>query len=520
MACASLAVLSSFSSGYLRRGRRLRGSYRYVSNLADFVDGALRAVSARSLTMERGVRSSRCAAGVDRIPYPRESPAVHRVERAVCHPAPRGLDGQSAPAVGWPPLSWIQLHAPLSTSAMNVATTERQTSEPLPYEDAPKEAIVLLTSRLGMGGAERHTISLANLLSRRFRVVMAYLKPDEDMIGLLDRPALSDLRSLKASRRIDMRAARDLAELAARHNARAILCANAFSLMYAHLARRMSAARIPIVEVFHTTKLRTVKEHLELIFYRPFFWAADHLVFVCDNQRRYWRRRGLLARRTHMIYNGVDLAHFDPARHEQGVAATRATFGWSTTDRVLGICAVLRPEKAHADLIEAVARLHRRGQNWRVLIIGDGPMRESVENQIARLGLGQSVKITGFLSDVRDAVAACDVVALVSRSIETFSIAALEAMAMGKPMVMSDVGGASEQVTHGVHGALFPAGDIERLADCLAECWDPAVARAMGAAARERVKHEFSQEVMVDAYADLFNEIVGRDTKGSPRRLN
>jgi len=403
---------------------------------------------------------------------------------------------------------------------MNVATTERRKSEPLQLEDAPKETIVLLASRLGMGGAERHTISLANLLSRRFRIVMAYLKPDEDMIGLLDRPALGELRSLKASRRIDMRAARELADLAARNNAHAILCANAFSLMYAHLARSVSLAKFSIVEVFHTTKLRTIKEHLELIFYRPFFWASDHLVFVCDNQRRYWRRRGLLSRHTHMIYNGVDLAHFDPAHHEQGVAATRAAFGWSATDRVIGICAVLRPEKAHADLIGAVAQLHRRGQTWKLLVIGDGPMRASIESQISRLGLGQNIKITGFLSDVRDAVAACDVVALVSRSIETFSIAALEAMAMGKPMVMSDVGGASEQVTHGVHGALFPAGDIKRLADCLAELWDPAVSRAMGAAARERVKREFSQDVMADAYADLLTNIVGRDTKGSSRRAN
>lgn len=375
---------------------------------------------------------------------------------------------------------------------------------------APSDTLVLLASRLGMGGAERHTIALANLLGKKFRVVVAYLKPEEDMIGLLERSSLVELRCLHAAKRVDMRAARELADLAAQHGARVILCANAFALMYAQLARAVAPLPLSVVEVFHTTKLRTLKEHLELVFYRPFFWAAHHLVFVCDNQRRYWRWRGLWARRTHMIYNGVDLTHFDPAPYEPGVARTRAESGWSTDDRVVGICAVLRPEKAHVDLIAAVARLRDRGQDWKLLIIGDGPMRSVIESDIARLGLERSVRITGFQSDVRESLAACDVVALVSTAIETFSIAALESMAMGKPIVMSDVGGAREQVTHGVHGMLFPAGDVEKLSNCLGECWDKARARRMGTAARDRVRQEFSLGSMVDGYTVMLRGIFER----------
>ena len=90
------------------------------------------------------------------------------------------------------------------------------------------------------------------------------------------------------------------------------------------------------------------------------------------------------------------------------------------------------------------------------MIIGDGPLREAIERDVARLGLSGEVRITGFQSDVREWLTACDVVALLSTAIETFSIAVLEAMAMGKPMIMSDIGGAREQVEHGVQWNALP----------------------------------------------------------------
>jgi glycosyltransferase involved in cell wall biosynthesis len=312
-----------------------------------------------------------------------------------------------------------------------------------------------------------------------------------------------------------LRAVRELAALAHAHGATTIVCANAFALMYAQLANWLSPNSFVVMEIFHTTKLRKVKEHLEMAFYRPFFWAAQHLVFVCDGQRRYWRRRGLWARQTHMIYNGVDVSHFDPAKFEGGITQTREAIGFGAGDRVVGICAVLRPEKAHIDLLAAIARLRDEGQRWKVLIIGDGPMRERIEREAAKLGVEGDVRITGFQSDVRSCLAACDVIALVSTAIETFSIAALEAMAMQRPMIMSDIGGAREQVVHGVHGLLFPAGDVTALADCLRECWDGARTRQMGVAARQRVEREFSIKAMIDQYVALFRTILGANQRGA-----
>jgi glycosyltransferase involved in cell wall biosynthesis len=373
-----------------------------------------------------------------------------------------------------------------------------------------RPAVVMLLNSLAVGGAERQTIAIANLLVSHFRIVLAYLKPDESLGDYVCMEHLTEVHCLRVESRIDLRAGRELAALAAKHDAPVILCANPYALMYAQIARAMSQHPLTVVEVLHMTRLRNWKERLEMIFYRPVFWTAHDLVYVCGEQRRYWRRRGLWARQTHMIYNGVDVGHFDPTRFEDSVALRRNDYGFSSQDRVVGICAVLRPEKAHIDLLRAVARLKIDGQNWKVLIIGDGPLRPLIEQEIVKVGLAGSVVITGYQADVRGAISACDVLALVSTA-ETFSIAALEAMAMARPMIMSDIGGAREQVAHGQNGFLFPAGDVPALADCLRRCLDPVRLVQMGVAARERVQREFSQQIMVERYADLLESILSRD---------
>jgi glycosyltransferase involved in cell wall biosynthesis len=360
---------------------------------------------------------------------------------------------------------------------------------------------------MGMGGAERHSITLANLLSDHYRVAVAYLKPDQEMLSQLDRDRLIDICSLGATKRIDLAAVRRIYELLEEHRIGIIICANAFSLLYAHLARLFYKAPVVLIEVFHTTTITTLKEHLAMLFYRPLFWATDHVVFVCHAQKRHWNLRGLFGRRNHVIHNGVNLGRFSPSELVPKYSETRKSVGFKVSDRVIGICAVLRPEKAHEHLLAAVARLRRTGQPWKVLIIGDGPMRPIIDEEVKRLGLETSVRITGFQSDVRTFLATCDVIALVSIT-ETFSLAVLEAMAMAKPIILSDVGGAREQITSGSQGMLFPAGDVEALAAAISRFWIPDDSTKMGSSARKRVEIEFSEEVMIGKYLRLLSDII------------
>jgi glycosyltransferase involved in cell wall biosynthesis len=76
------------------------------------------------------------------------------------------------------------------------------------------------------------------------------------------------------------------------------------------LALRRSGVRARLVVTYHSMLLQSAKEWLKMLYYRPFFWAADALIFVCENQQRYWLRRGVFSRRNEVIHNGVDTDEF------------------------------------------------------------------------------------------------------------------------------------------------------------------------------------------------------------------
>jgi glycosyltransferase involved in cell wall biosynthesis len=244
------------------------------------------------------------------------------------------------------------------------------------------------------------------------------------------------------------------------------------------------------------------------LLYSRIFNRCSRIIYVSQNQRRYWESRGLKPGIGRTIQNGIDAEKFSDLVPAAQKSAIRSHFGISSSGFLIGICAGLRPEKHHRDLIQAIHLLRRQGVEAFGLIIGDGTERQKIEQCIAEFGLEGVISITGFQADVRSFVATCDVMTIVSHQVETFSIAALEAMALGKPMVMSDVGGASEQVVVGETGFLFQRGDVKALADALASLADSSVRARMGQAARDRVLGHFTQGEMVARYVSEFMSLV------------
>lgn len=367
--------------------------------------------------------------------------------------------------------------------------------------------IMFVTGSLAHGGAERHAITLINRLAECGHECHAvYIKSDA---AQLDRLRLRDggsVKCLSAARYFDQRALADFASHIARIRPEVIVAANPYALMYSRLALRLSGVRAALAVTFHTTLLPSAKEWLQMLYYRPLFWTVDCLVFICEAQRRHWLRRLVTARRSEMIYNGVDLSHWRPWSNADR-AAQRAALGFAANDLVFGMCALFRPEKNHLQLIEAIGALRRRGIAARALLIGDGDMRAAIEARARELGLTDAVVITGLQKDVRPFLAASDAVVLCSQTVETFSLAALEAMALGLPVVLSEIGGAAEMVRAGGNGLLFPAGDTGALVDRLAQLVDQGERERMGKQARARVEALFSETTMVDRYSQLLVDL-------------
>lgn len=377
--------------------------------------------------------------------------------------------------------------------------------------------LLFVTQSLVHGGAERHTITLANRLAERGHECHAvYVKNDPSQLARYR--AMASITCLEAKTYLDWTALAALVALIEKIQPTHILAVNQYALLYAWLAARRAGSAAPLGVTFHTTVLRSAKEWLKMLYYRPLFWTADWLVYVCEAQARYWAKRRLFARRSDVIYNGVDLEHWKPASAESA-AALRKVLGFAETDLVIGMSAVLRPEKNHQQLVDAIALLRRRGIPARALLIGDGEMRPAIEARARSLGLKEHVVITGFQQDVRPLVSACDAVALCSTSVETFSLAALEAMALGKPVVHADIGGAAEMIRHRREGYLFTVGDTRELVEALAALADPRLRSRMGSEARRTVVERFSERAMIERYELQLQELaIARSKHGHLRK--
>ena len=367
---------------------------------------------------------------------------------------------------------------------------------------------IFVTVSLYPAGAERHAVSVMNGLAARGHECHVVHVKDENpsLIDLVRLGEKGTVRCLDAVRYLDRRALADFAAHIARISPSVIVAANPYSLMYSWLALRLSRLRVPLVVTYHSNRLLGAKEQLQMVLYRLFFWAADCSVFVCEKQRRRWLGRAVFSRRNEVIYNGVDTEAFCDKTSPEERARLRSALGFSKEDYVIGISARLRPEKNHVQLVEAVAMLRNTGIPARALMIGDGDLREAIESRARELNVEHDVVITGFQQDVRPYIAVCNAVVLCSHT-EAFSLAAIEAMAMSKPVVHSDVGGAAEMIRPGEDGFLFPVGDTRALVDKLAILADRMVSTRMGRAARTAVEGRFSETSMVSRYEQLLLDL-------------
>jgi glycosyltransferase involved in cell wall biosynthesis len=224
---------------------------------------------------------------------------------------------------------------------------------------------------------------------------------------------------------------------------------------------------------------------------------VDAVVAVTERQLPPLEALGYPRGRLEVVPNGV----FE--RDVQGVEPS-AELG---SDGFAVLCvAGLRPEKRVDLFIEAVAAARSENAAIRGYVAGEGPERERLE----RLAEGRGVTLLGVRRDVLELMRAANALCLPSEA-EALPMSILEAMALERPVVATDVGGTAEQVLDGESGYLVPAGDPEPIRHALlALAADPGRAREMGAAGRRRQRELFSGEAMVDGYLRAFGEAVSR----------
>jgi sugar transferase (PEP-CTERM/EpsH1 system associated) len=198
-----------------------------------------------------------------------------------------------------------------------------------------------------------------------------------------------------------------------------------------------------------------------------------------------------------VIRNGVDTEKFHAPAGERGTSAAHVMIG--SVGRLAAI-------KNYALLLRAMARLPSVPP-WRLLLIGDGPERPSLQALAAELGLAGRVQFAGHRDDVPQAFRQMDIFVLPSIS-EGMSNTLLEAMAAGVACLASDVGGNGEIIVPEVSGLLFPSGDVAMLAAQLGRLvTDPQLRARLARAALNRVNVEFSIAAMLRRYEELYHRV-------------
>ena len=390
------------------------------------------------------------------------------------------------------------------TSTVHPSTTDPQ--------KRPRVAHVI--TRLIIGGAQENTLASVAEHQRRGRFAAdLVLGPTEGPEGTLVPEAraqgvepqlVSSLRR-EVNPVLDPIALSSLVRVFRRGKYDVVHTHSSKAGILARLAARM--ARVPVV--VHTVhgwgfheRQRPLVRHAYVLLERWCAGFTDALITVTPRDAERGLSLGIGREDLYTtIRSGIDVARFgSPERSREAV---RTELGLAADAPVVVSVMRLSPQKAPLDLLEATALLVREVPAARIVIVGDGRLRQDVEARSRALGLDDRVTLTGLRQDVPELLAAADVLALCSLW-EGLARVIPQAMAAGLPVVATAIDGSAEAVTDGETGILVPPDDPATLAAALSTVLrNPQCARAMGEAGRSRVA-EFDVHRMVDDIEALY----------------
>jgi L-malate glycosyltransferase len=371
-------------------------------------------------------------------------------------------------------------------------------------------AFVLWSGELG--GAQSLTAELASALRHRgHRVSVIFVTRPDPLSQHLEKLDVPYAALGLGRGRAVLRHPRKLARLA---DALGHDCALVVSSGYLAATLRVGGYRGAVLAVEHGTILQVEglpprRRLIRRLDRASGLWACDAEIAVSAFVR------SVLLQRRHVpqlfcIENGVDLERFRPANVDPARPRSEESL-------VVGCAARLVAGKGVADLLRSLA-LVPESEQVVLQIAGEGPERQALEALAGALTLGQRVRFLGYVPDMPSFWGSCDVAAVPTRElVESFSIAAVEAMACGLPVIASRRGALPDVVDDGVSGMLVDAGDVDGFAAAVRTyASDPILRRAHGSAARERCEELYAIERTAAAYARACSDVLQRRAGAAP----
>ena len=351
-----------------------------------------------------------------------------------------------------------------------------------------------------IGGAERHVMNLASGLNTDLFEVLV-LAPEGRFADCL-RKMGTQVRPLQMRSKWELWAVVELFRKLRQCSADVVHTHDSRGNLFGRIAGRCSRAKV-IVSTVHASPMarRGVFGSLYLLADRITAKLSDVVVAVSDSIKNEVTAtsRTAAAPRVVTIPPGVDLKRFDNTQRRPDNQGIR-----------LGMVGRLERIKGADIVFRAMPKVLKHLPDVKLYVIGEGSMLEELK-EMARMGnFSESVNFMGYRDNVAQCLKAVDILVCGSRS-EGFGLAAAEAMAMGIPVVGSDVGGMREVVENDVTGYLVPVEDTEALAEAIVEiAQDVEKARSMGEAGRQRVWKNFGMDDVINRIEHLYLDCLKR----------
>jgi glycosyltransferase involved in cell wall biosynthesis len=359
------------------------------------------------------------------------------------------------------------------------------------------------------GGAEKHILNLAGAadsLRVDYTVCCLFSAPFADIASDAGISALSIPMSHKADFKVVGKLARVIME-------------GNFDLVHTHGVRanllgRLAARQAGKRKVITTVHSLLEKDYPGVVSRLANSWAerstrglTDHFIAVSQGLRDRLVCGGIPAKEVTVIYNGISLEEIRPSS-EPGAA--RKKMGFFPETPLVGIVARLHSVKGHSHFLEAARSILEQRPEVRFLVVGAGPHRPVLEKMAGSFGITDQVVFTGFIDDVYSLMADLDLL-VISSLWEGFGLTAIEAMALGVPVVATEVGGLPEVVLHGETGLLVPPANPVALARNILWMLDhPGEASSMAEKGGQIVREKFTSTVMARRTEELYRRVAGQ----------
>jgi len=368
--------------------------------------------------------------------------------------------------------------------------------------------VALVVNNLDVGGLEKVVLSLLTKLDRaQFDPQLICLNGPGKLFANANLASEATLVLEKRQRsyfglNLDLSALVAIRRFVFQRSIRLVHAHNAAPLIYSGLVSRTLARRPRLVYTEHNQIYSaTDKSKRKFRFYLKF---ADSVVSVSHDLANALRVSAGWRRPIEVIHNGIDGHRFEMGRNEK----VRAELGITEDTFLIGAGVVLSRQKGIPDLIEAAQRVCATCPRAVFVIAGDGPLRSELESLGRQSGLGSRLRFLGFRSDMPEFIAALDLYVLPSLW-EGLPLALCEALAVGKPIVCTNVGGNSEVVINGENGYVVPAADPVALSTAILKMSEVAdLSEQYSKCNRDRFEKNFSDHAMIAAHEKLYRRLL------------